>query len=181
MPWRKIPFVEGEYYHIYNRGINRQKIFFQAENYRFFLRRLREHLLPDHAAIIAYCLMPNHYHLLVRPKSVRFSECMQSFGTSYSKAINKRFDRVGPLFQARFQALHVDQESYLLHLSRYIHRNPLEADLVKRLEEWEFSSYLEYSGKRQGTLPEPGVILRNSVPARTMCTLSLVRCHPPKK
>lgn len=159
MPWRQTRFVEGEYYHVYNRGVNRQKIFFEAANYQFFLRRLRKYLLPNEAVIIAYCLMPNHYHLLVRTQSPRFSEAMQAFGTSYSKAINKRFHRVGPLFQSRFRAIHVEDESYLLHLSRYIHLNPLQANLVTVLEKWEYSSYLEYSGQRQGTLPDPDVIL----------------------
>jgi hypothetical protein len=80
---------------------------------------------------------------------------MQRFGVSYAKAINQRYDRVGSLFHGPFQAIHVDQEEYLVHLSRYIHLNPVAAGLVKRPEQWEFSSYLEYLGQRQGTLPLP--------------------------
>lgn len=85
---------------------------------------------------------------------------MGRFGQSYARAINRRYERVGPLFQDRFQAIHVDRDEYLLHLSRYIHLNPLEANLVRRPEEWEFSSYREYLGTRRGTLPQPDDVLR---------------------
>jgi REP element-mobilizing transposase RayT len=159
MPRRKDEFVVGEHYHVYNRGVNRETIFFERDNYVFFLRRLRELLLPDHISVLVYCLMPNHYHLLLRLTSNEFSARMQAFGTSYSKAINKRLARVGPLFQSRFQAKHVDSEEYLLHLSRYIHLNPLVAGLVHCLAEWEFSSYPDYTGRRQGTLPDMAAIL----------------------
>jgi REP element-mobilizing transposase RayT len=159
MPVRKQILAPGEYYHVYNRGVDRQAIFFCRDNYLFFLRRLREHLSPDVVTITAYCLMPNHYHLLARIESLGFSEAMQSFGTSYTKAINKSRDRCGPLFQSRFRAIHVDNESYLLHLSRYIHLNPVPA-LVRKPSDWEFSSYREYVGLRNGTLPRPEVIIR---------------------
>jgi len=84
---------------------------------------------------------------------------MQPFTLSYTKAINKRYARVGSLFQGRFKAILVDKNEYLLHLSRYIHLNPVTARLVKRAEDWEFSSYPEYLGLRDGTLPRPGVVL----------------------
>ncbi len=103
--------------------------------------------------------MPNHYHLLVLLQSRRFSDAMQSFGTSYTKALNKSRERVGPLFQSRFRAIHVDDEAYLLHLSRYIHLNPVPA-LVAQPAEWEFSSYREYIGARDGALPDPSRIVR---------------------
>jgi len=78
---------------------------------------------------------------------------------SYTKAINKRYQRRGVLFQGPFQAVHVDRNEYLLHLSRYIHLNPVTAGLVERPENWEFSSYREYLGLRDGTLPEPEIVL----------------------
>jgi hypothetical protein len=73
--------------------------------------------------------------------------------------MNKRFDRVGSLFQGAFQAKHVGENEYLVHLSRYIHLNPVMAGLVKRAEDWEFSSYREYIGLREGTLPKPEIVL----------------------
>ena len=175
MPRRAVPLVAGEYYHVYNRGNNRQPIFFERENYLFFLRRLRERLLgepepagtPDSepqsvrrsCAIVAYCLMPSHYHLLVRPEDDGFSRNMQRFAISYTKAVNKRHNRVGALFQGHYQALHVDRSEYLLHLTRYIHLNPVKEGLVKQPDDWEFSSYREYIGLRRGTLPRPDVVL----------------------
>jgi putative transposase len=173
MPRRTIALQAGEYYHLYNRGVNRQKIFFNQENYLFFLRRVRKYLLEEGKTsevsetsevlpgceVIAYCLMPNHYHFLIRPLHNELSHKMQLLGISYTKAINKQQRRVGPLFQGQFQAVHVDCDEYLLHLSRYLHLNPVLAGLVKKPEDWPFSSYNDYLGLRQGTLPKPDVIL----------------------
>jgi REP element-mobilizing transposase RayT len=154
MPRRQVILQAGNYYHVYNRGNNRQLIFFERENYIYFLRQLRNHLITHGVDIIAYCLMPNHYHLLVYLKTNRFSNLMQSFTLSYTKAIAKRYQRVGSLFQGRFEAIHVDTEEYLLHLTRYIHLNPVSAKIVQKAEDWEFSSYQEYIDLRQGSLPK---------------------------
>ena len=163
MPRRKVLLRAGECYHVYNRGNNHQPIFFDQANYLFFLQRLRDFVTKEAADIVAYCLMPNHYHLLVRLNTDQFSNAMQSFGQSYTNAINNRYERVGSLFQGRFQAIHVDRDEYLLHLSRYIHLNPVPS-LVRRPEDWEFSSYRDYIGLRQGTLPRCEFILRQFAP-----------------
>jgi putative transposase len=181
MPRRTTPLVAGEFYHLYNRGVNRERIFFERENYLFFLRRLREYVLGEGrqnskvaknsevletsefleagTSIIAYCMMPNHFHLLVCPHSDQLSRQMQRFSISYTKAVNKRYARVGSLFQGQFQAVRVDRNEYLLHLSCYIHLNPVEVGLVKQAQDWEYSSYREYVGLRLGTLPTPDVVL----------------------
>ena len=176
MPRRTVLLVAGECYHLYNRGVNRETIFFERENYLFFLRRLRKHLLGEtqnsevsqtsefltsevSTSIIAYCLMPNHFHLLVQPHSDQLSRQMQRLCISYTKAVNKRYGRVGPLFQGQFQAVQVDRNDYLLHLTRYIHLNPVEAGQVERAQDWEFSSYQDYIGLRQGTLATPDAVL----------------------
>ena len=160
MPRRLTEFHPGEFYHVYNRGANCAAIFFERGNYLFFLRRLREKLTTEHVTVLAYCLMPNHYHLLVRLESEEFSKSMQAFGTSYTKAINRQTGRTGTLFQGRFQAKHVVDETHLVHLSRYIHLNPVMARLVTKPADWEFSSYPEYAGIREGTLPCTEVMLR---------------------
>ncbi|WP_287706938.1 MULTISPECIES: transposase [unclassified Microcystis] len=145
MPYRQNIFQPGQYYHIYNRGNNRQDIFFERENYLFFLRLVRKYLLET-LDVIAYCLMPNHYHLLIQLKKAELSAAMQAFSLSYTKAINRRYGRVGSLFQGRFQAILVNDTEYLLNLSRYIHCNPVKAGLVSQPQEWEFSSFREYVG-----------------------------------
>lgn len=154
MGQRRIPLETGNFYHIYNRGNNRQIIFFERENYIYFLRLIREHLIKNSVDIIAYCLMPNHYHLLVYLRDENLSDSMKSLSLSYTKAINKRFNRSGVLFQGRFQSIHISQTDYLINLSQYIHLNPVKASLVRQPEEWEFSSYLEYAGLRKGTIPK---------------------------
>jgi putative transposase len=160
VPYRKVEFRAGQTYHLYNRGVNRQPIFFCAENWGYFIKRLRRYFQPERVDILAYCLMPTHYHLMVYLKTDDLSAgVMQPFGVSYTKAINRQQGRVGPLFQGPFQAAWVDENSYMLHLSRYIHMNPVAAGLVTRPEDWAFSSYRDYIGLRDGTLPVPDVVL----------------------
>jgi len=178
MPQRRIPLQIGNFYHIYNRGNNHQAIFFERENYLYFLRLVRQHLISNGVDVVAYCLMPNHYHLLVYLRDETLSNAMKSLSLSYTKAINRRFNRVGVLFQGRFQSIHVDKTDYLLHLSRYIHLNPVKARLVKQPEEWEFSSYLEYAGLRQGTLPKTEFI-KTEIEGELAYQQFLVDCQLP--
>ncbi len=154
MPRRSIPLQVGNFYHIYNRGNNRQLIFFERDNYIYFLQLVRRYLIANSVDIVAYCLMPNHYHFLVYLRDETLSDAMKLLSLAYTKAINKRFNRSGVLFQGRFQSIHVTETDYLIHLSRYIHLNPVKANLVQQPEEWEFSSYSEYAGLRSGTLPK---------------------------
>lgn len=153
MPYRKTAFVAGEHYHLYNRGNNFENIFIRREDYVRFLRLLRRHIVSKGTAeILAYCLMPNHYHLLVQLRRNDLSASMQSMTVAYAKGINKKYGRVGRLFQAPFQAIHVERQDYLDLLLTYIHRNPVEAGLVEQPEAWEYSSYRDYLGLRRGTL-----------------------------
>ena len=165
MPRRLIPFCVGSYYHLYNRGVNRGLIFFNEDNYEFFLHNIRRYLLPV-VEIAAYCLMPNHYHLLIFPKETsevgaisEVSSAMMRLSVSYTKAINYRFDRVGPLFQGAFQSKHIDTSTYLWQIIGYIHLNPVEAGLVKSPENWLYSSWKAYQGiKAPSLLPTRPVI-----------------------
>ncbi|HEY4690231.1 MAG TPA: transposase [Anaerolineae bacterium] len=171
MPRREVPLVAGECYHVYNRGHNRQDIFFEEENYLFFLRRLKRYLdaplktsealreTSEVCTVVAYCLMPNHFHLLLQPHDDDLSHHLQLLTISYTKAINQRRHRIGALFQGAFQARCIDRDEYLLHLSRYIHLNPVQAGLTGRPEDWPYSSYRDYLGLRNGHLPRPDIVL----------------------
>lgn len=156
------------YYHFYNRGNNRQAIFFEADNYLYFLKGMKKYLVPE-VNLVAYCLMPTHYHILSRVKhaeqtsevfktsevsevSRKVSLAMQKFLISYTKAINKRFSRVGALFQGQFQAKPVKSDAHLLNLCVYIHANPVKDGLVALPEDWIYSNYLDWLGQRDGTL-----------------------------
>jgi putative transposase len=169
MPRRTTPFVPDIYYHFYNRGNNRQTVFFEPDNYFYFLGGMKKYLVPV-VNIVAYCLMPTHYHILarIRPQtskvfktsevldeeevSRQVSLAMQKFLISYTKAINKRFSRVGSLFQGQFQAKPSKNNAHLLNLCVYIHANPVKDGLVADPADWVYSNYLEWLGQRAGTL-----------------------------
>ena len=153
MPQRKVPLIPGEYYHIYNRGINSEIVFRTERNYYFYLRRIKEIITPHAAKIIAYVLMPTHYHLLVQITNNNFSFAMGRVNNSYTKAYNKDWGRTGPLFEGRFKSKHIDSDKYILELSRYIHRNPVSAHLVDTPQEWPFSSYMNLLGNKDEELP----------------------------
>ena len=153
MPRRRTQFVQGAYYHIYNRGAGRQGLFREADNYVFVLRQVKRYAARYTVAIIACSLMPTHYHLLLRQDGdVSAGLLPQHVFNSYTKAFNKRYGHSGTLFEGRFEALRVDKEAHLTHLCRYIHCNPVKAGLVADPGEWPYSNYLECIGARQGTL-----------------------------
>jgi REP element-mobilizing transposase RayT len=157
MPARNQEFQAGEYYHIYHRGADRQKIFFETENYFYFLRLLNKYRERLAMNVVAYCLLPNHFHFVLQPrKTDTLSDFMRRLQLSYVQAINKRYQRDGPLFHERFQHKHVYSERYQILLCRYIHVNPLKDDLVKRLEDWAFSNYPEFIEAREGQIFVPG-------------------------
>jgi REP element-mobilizing transposase RayT len=176
MPRRDVEFRADEFYHVYNRGANRQQVFFERENYGFFLKKLREFVVGSSPAaeIVAYYLMPNHYHLLVKLHDETFSKRMQSLGQSYVNSINKRCSRVGPLFQGRFRAKHVDREAYLLHLTRYVHLNPVVAGLVKQPRDWDFRAIWNTSGYVTARCRDPLWCCRSSSQALPTAGLSRV-------
>lgn len=153
MPRRHIAFAQGQYYHIYNRGVDGRNIFNEDENYLYLLRLVKKYAQKLNIAIIAYCLMPNHYHFLVRQDSQASAGLFtQRVFNTYVKAFNKKYDRRGTLFESRYKAIHIDKSEYLLHVCRYIHANPVKAHLVSHLEDWLYSNFLEWIGNRSGLL-----------------------------
>jgi REP element-mobilizing transposase RayT len=119
MARRKTTFHQGHYYHIFNRGANKELIFRDTDNYRFLLSEVKQYSLMLQVAIIAYCLMPNHYHFLLRQDGEHpVSEFIQRTFNSYTKAFNKKFTRTGTLFESPYKAVPIENETHLLHLCR---------------------------------------------------------------
>ncbi|MBU1084943.1 MAG: transposase [Candidatus Beckwithbacteria bacterium] len=185
MPVKNIVKVykENSFYHIYNRGVAGQKIFRDAKDYKMFLFYLKFYLSsPDlqgptlkvspsrqlfnyfeQITLAAYCLMPNHYHILLFQKDkylIRYF--MKSMGTKYSLYFNKRYKRRGPLFEGNYKAVLIDSEEQLTYLSKYIHRNPVNI-LPSRsnLEGYKYSSYGNYLGNFSQNWIKPKLVLRD--------------------
>jgi len=186
---RKIIFANNEYYHVYNRGVDKRKIFLDRNDYIRFLHGLYEFNNQERATefsrlskhsvrsltlytkdrprkklvdIICFCLMPNHYHLIIEQLVDNgISKFMHKLGTGYTNAFNLRRERSGTLFQGTFKAIIIENETYLTHLSRYIQLNPVELiepnwkkqgiknwkRVNQFLENYRWSSYLDYIDK----------------------------------
>jgi putative transposase len=144
MPNRITHFELTNIYHIYNRGVNKQTIFFTDSNYEYFIYKMANYF-RDKAAIFAYCLMPNHFHLLIQISSEDFiRKALQPFLITYTRSVNIDQERIGPLFQGRYQANLINDDAYLLDCLKYIHLNPVKAGLVTTLRDWKYSSYRDY-------------------------------------
>lgn len=160
-------FEAGCIYHIYNRGNKKQRIFFRDENYLFFIRKMSVELLP-YCEILAYCLMPNHFHFVVYIKPEDTFNCIyrksrkKSLNNaiavllrSYTRSMQHQENFTGSLFQQKTKAKELtevgnDTINYLALCVYYVHLNPLNAKIVKNLGEWRFSSYLDYVGSGNG-------------------------------
>lgn len=180
-------YAENTIYHIYNRGVEKRKIYLDDQDYSVFLNYLKEYLSPPQIfgkkskksldmqdalqgrtfkgknyfgqiELMAYCLMPNHFHLMIKQNTNKnaIKEFVQSLLTRYSMYFNKKYNRVGTLFQGKYKAVIIINEIYLLHLSRYIHANPYEytKDLVNA-----YSSYSSYLGLTHTPWLKPDLIL----------------------
>ena|SRR3989338_5394427 len=131
----------GAVYHVLNRGIERRAIFRQDNDYSRFLSRILEAHRKHGFLCHAFCLMPNHYHLLLETPHPNLSLAMQHLDGAYTQDFNRRHRRVGPLFQGRYKALLIEKESYALELARYIHLNPVKAALAQNPQDYSHSSY----------------------------------------
>lgn len=173
MPSRHIvkEFAPDTYYHLYNRGVNKRLIFKDEADYTVFLGMLKRYLSPElpiliprsrhrsknfsnRLELLAYCLMPNHFHLLVYQYDMKaISEFTQSLLTSYSVYFNKCHKRVGGLFQSRYHAARLTNDAYLTHISRYIHLNPRD------YTRYPYSSYLYWVGQKRSDWLKPERLL----------------------
>ncbi len=177
MPGRKVPLVEGFYYHVLNRGIADTRVFNNNWNYKRFLNYIfyyqninvpgrysyfiqlsrvqRKSILDElgkekkfHADLICFCLMPTHFHLLLKQNTEDgISKFLSQITNSYTRYLNSTLSRKGPIFQGTFKAVKINSEEQLMHLSRYIHLNPYSSGLVKDLKDlvnYPYSSFFEY-------------------------------------
>lgn len=135
----------GQHYHIFNRGNNGEDIFKEKLNYDHFLRLMEKYILPV-ADIFSYCLLKNHFHLLVSIKELeeekQFSKAYSNLCNAYAKSINKRYGRTGSLFQARFKRIRVQDEDYLKRLIVYINLNPIYHGFINNIYAYRYSSLL---------------------------------------
>lgn len=189
MPYRKSPLVTGEIYHVFNRSIAKQPIFLNQRDYKralgviSFYRHHKPSIRFSHynrlsadlkqkfidqlakenplLEMLTFCIMPNHVHFLIKQlKDDAISEFMRNFQHSYSKYFNEKNGRVGSLFQSMFKAVLVENDEQLLHVSRYIHLNPVSSSLIRleNLQEYPWGSFREYSSE-QYKLTNPKIIL----------------------
>ncbi len=158
----KITGQDG-YFHIYNRGNNYQDIFLDNEDYKFFIFKLKQNIFPDETltrmrpipegsySLLSYCLMPNHFHLLLRqnkkyaPKDLLLRIC-----TSYAKYFNKKYERAGHVFQDKYKLVNIDDDGQLLWLYAYINLNPVIDKITNDAESYKWSSCGEILGSPDG-------------------------------
>ncbi|MBI5872970.1 MAG: transposase [Candidatus Omnitrophica bacterium] len=144
--------AEHCFYHITSRGDDRKKIFLNDRDYQKFLEYISLAKAKFHFHVYAYCLLTNHYHLLLETTQANISKVMHYINGSYTTYYNTKRKRSGHVFQGRFKSLVVDKDSYFLELSRYIHLNPVKAKIAEIPEAYLWSSYLGYMGKKDPLL-----------------------------
>lgn len=138
---------ENAWYHVMNRGSGSRDIYKSDERRNLFLELLQNASKIFEIQIHAYCLMDNHYHLLIKTPKANLSRAMQYLGGNYTKWFNRIEKSDGPLFRSRYKAILVDKNAYLLYVSRYIHLNAVDANIVKNPEAYRWSSYCHYLNK----------------------------------
>lgn len=139
---------ESRIYHIMMRGNERKEIFIDEDDNIRFLDTLYDKVVQKGCSIYAYCLMNNHVHLIINQNNTQISDIIKSLNISYAYYFNKKYQRVGHLFQDRFKSQPIDSDEYLLSAVRYVHKNPVAADIVTKEEDYRWSSYGIYTGKK---------------------------------
>lgn len=182
MPCRKAILATGEFYHVLNRSLNRAPVFSNKRDiYNFLLcakyylsssppvkfslyrknaNKYQINLTDPIVKVLAYCLMPNHFHfILFQNHDNGIRTYIQKLSNSYVHYINLKAERKGALFESTFKAIRIESEEQLIHLSRYIHLNPVTACLVERPQDYEYSSFSAYMGSESLIPLEPSLIL----------------------
>ncbi len=148
----------GALYHILVRGNQKQEIFLDEQDRRAYLQRVQRYKEETGFILYAYVLMPNHVHLLIETTQKPLSKIMQGINLTYTQYFNRKYDKVGHVFQGRYKAFLCDRDEYLLSLIRYIHLNPVRANLVKEPRHYKWSSHNEYLRGRKGVVDASKVL-----------------------
>jgi len=148
-------------YHVMVRGTGQQDIFHKASDYLKYLELIQTISSESHVSILGYCLMTNHVHILVREDSSNLSAFMKRLGVTYAGWYNRKYDKVGHVFQDRFKSECVEDDAYLLTVIRYIHHNPVKALVVSRPEKYQWSSCADYfkNQRKDEDFPDTRLIL----------------------
>lgn len=151
----------GYYYHIYNQGNNRENIFFEEKNYDYFLDLYRKYIVPITESY-AYCLLPNHFHFLLKiNEDITEKECSQAFSNffnAYAKAINKAYHRSGSLFKRKFSRIKIENEDYLKRLVLYIHTNAQRHGIIDNFVNYPHSSYHVYIAETETSISKSYIL-----------------------
>lgn len=159
MPRPMVPFIPGAHYHIYNRGARRLPIVREERNYALLLDLMRRSAELSGLTVLAYCLLPNHYHWLVRQDGdTPVSRLPKRVFASYTQKFNRTYGGSGVLFEGMYRARLVETQDYLRHLCRYIHANPVRHGLAATPELWPHSDYRDWIGLRRGGPADPAFV-----------------------
>jgi len=140
-------------------GATGEKIFYSPRDKEIFLKRLKEMLIKYTMTCHAYCLMDNHYHLFIKTTKSNLSQGIHYLNSAYTNWFRNKYRIIGPLFQGRFKSILVDADNYALMLSAYIHLNPLRTGIIRQLEDYPWSSYLDYLNLRKPPITDPSFVL----------------------
>ena len=152
-------FAPGVLYHVIVRGNHKQKTFLSAQDYEVYSERLARYRNKFHVSLHAFCLMPNHVHLLLECAEEPLSKFMQGIQQSYTQYFNRAYKKVGHLFQGRYKAIICDKDEYLLTLVRYIHLNPVRSKLVERPEQYKYSGHRVFLKGKPTNVVDPTFVL----------------------
>ncbi|MHB8871821.1 MAG: transposase [Candidatus Doudnabacteria bacterium] len=149
-------YYKNTFHHLYNRGANKAPIFYERENYLYFLRRMKYYRTKFSIDILAYCLMPNHFHLFVQQTTDEFSISifLSALLNSYVKSVNQKYKRSGTLFESKTKSKQITDEYYFKWVIKYILENPVKGGLTKRISDWEFSNAMDLLAMRNGTISD---------------------------
>lgn len=160
MPKPKVPFESGGYYHVWTHANGTENIFREQENYFFFLSKYASYLFPV-VRTFAYCLMPNHIHLLIQVREISAVSASKAFSNllnSYCQAYNKKYHRKGSLFMSNLKRKKIDSDSYFTRCVTYIHQNPAHHGFVKDFSKWPYSSWKAFFSEKQTHLEKEKVL-----------------------